>query len=391
MELSNMNQKNWEHYKLKDGEKIFLCKKCLTLSTRPRALYDEHGVCNACNWVEQKKKSINWNERWQQLTDLCHKYRCIDGSNWDCIVPCSGGKDGSYVATRLRDDFGMHPLCVTLKPQIQTEIGRKNLDNFIMSGFDHILITPNPKIYSRLAKKGFVEQGRPKLPFVVGISLFTMNIAMKFKIPFIMYGEEGEEEYGGAESQVGKYKIDRKYLINYYYSGHDPNEYLDDFSKDDLKWWTLPTDKELMEAKLFPTHWSHFEDWNPELHYNVARDKCGLKTIVGKSVGTFTNYSQLDDKLQDLHAYMMYIKFGFGRAWSDACIEIRAGRMTRDEGIELVKKYDGVFPYEYLQDYLEYFKMTEYEFWSVVDSFRSSDIWHLDTFNNKWRLKFEIK
>jgi len=388
-DLSNVKRKNWEHYSLNEGEKISICKKCLTLSTRPRVVFDDRGVCNACNWLERKKTSVNWGERWKELSVLCDRFRCTDGTRWDCLVPCSGGKDGSYVAVRLRDDFDMHPLCVTLKPQMQTRIGKENLDNFIKSGFDHILISPNPLVYDSLARKGFIEQGRPKLPFVIGISLFTMKVAAKFNIPFIMYGEEGEEEYGGSVSQIGKFKIDRDFLVNYYFSGHDPVEYLDEFSKDDLKWWTLPSDKELDKAGLFPTHWSHFENWNPEAHYRVAKEQCGLCSVPGVSIGTFTNYAQLDDKLQDLHAFMMYVKFGFGRAWSDACIEVRAGRLSRDEGIELIKKYDGIFPWKYLSEYLDYFKMSEDEFWGVVDSFRSPDIW--EKVDGEWRLKFEIK
>lgn len=386
---SRMKQNNWDHFKLNEGEKIFACKSCLTLSTRPRVEYDEHGVCNACRWAKEKKTTVDWKKRWKELEEICNKYRCTDGTKFDVLVPCSGGKDGSYVAWVLKNKLNMHPLCVTLKPQTQTEIGRKNLENFINSGFDHILVSPNPKIYQRMAKKGFIEQGRPKMPFVIGISLFTMKVAVAFGIPFIMYGEEGEEEYGGRTTQVGKYKITRDYLVEYYYSGHPPEEYLNEFTKDEIKWWLMPTQEELDKLELFPTHWSHYENWDPEVHYKIAREHCGLSEREEPSTGTFTTYSQLDDKLQDLHAYMMYIKFGFGRAWSDACLEIRAGRMTREEGLEMINKYDGLFPYEYLHDYLDYFEMTEDEFWDTIDSFRSPDIW--EKVDGVWELKFEIE
>jgi N-acetyl sugar amidotransferase len=387
--LSSSEKENWEHFRLKKGEKIFLCKKCLTLSTRPRVEYDDHGVCNACRWSEYKKTQIDWKKRWKELEQLCNKYRCKNGSYWDVIVPCSGGKDGSYVAWMLKHKLNMHPLCVTLKPQMQTDIGRENLENFINSGFDHILITPNPKIYQRLAKRGFIEQGRPKLPFVIGISLFIMKIAMKFNIPLIMYGEEGEEEYGGSTSQVGKYAISKEYLVNYYYSGHDPSEYLDEFTEDELKWWMLPSDEEFKKANLFLSHWSHFENWDPYDHYLVAKKYCGFKELPTRSIGTYTNFAQLDDYLQDLHAYMMYIKFGFGRAWSDACIDIRRGAMDRKQAIALVKAYDGELPKSLVEKYLDYFEMTEEDFWKVIDSFRSPDIW--EKVNGDWRLKFEIK
>ena len=142
-------------------------------------------------------------------------------------------------------------------------------------------------------------------------------------------------------------------------------------------------------GRLFATHWSNFENWDPLKHYKLAEKECGYKALKHRSIGTFTNYAQLDDKLQELHAYMMQIKFGFGRAWSDACIEIRAGRMTREEGIKLTKKYDGEFPLEYLNDYLKFYEMTKKQFFNVVDSFRSEDIWK--KVNGKWKLKFEIK
>jgi len=249
----------------------------------------------------------------------------------------------------------MNPLCITLAPQIPTEIGKQNLENFKKSGFDHILISPNPETYRELAIRGFKEQGRPKMPFVIGITTAVLQIALEKKIPLIMYGEEGEAEYGGASD--AKRKIDRKYLIDYYYSGEDPSKY--------GSWWRLPD----YFGWLYPTHWSKFEDWDPLKHAELAKEKCGLQTI--PQVGTFTDYAQLDDKLQDLHAYMMWIKFGFGRATSDASIEIRAGRMTREQGLELVKKHDGEFPDKYLKDYLNYFQMTEKEFWGVIDKFKN--------------------
>ncbi|MCK4445450.1 MAG: hypothetical protein KAW56_00040 [Candidatus Marinimicrobia bacterium] len=213
--------------------------------TRPRIIFDSKGVCNACQWAKIKKRKIDWDIRWKQLEKSCDKYR---------------SKDGSYVAWQLKYKLGMNPLCVTLMPQLQTDIGRKNLENFKESGFDHILITSNPKIYKKLAIKGFREQGRPKLPFVVGISTVTIKVAINFNIPFIMYGEEGESEYGGKMTQVYNDRISREFLVNCYYSGHDPLEYLGDFKKSELKWWLLPTEEEFRKIGLFPTHWSHYEN-----------------------------------------------------------------------------------------------------------------------------------
>ncbi len=367
------------------GKTMRYCTSCLAPSTRPRLVFNGEGICNACVHAEEKKTSIDWEARWKELEELCDRLRINDGSNWDVLVPCSGGKDGSYVAWRLKHDLGMHPVCVTLMPQVQTEIGRQNLENFKNSGFDHMAITPNLQVYKRLAIKGFKEQGRPKMPFVTGISTVTIGVALKFGIPFIMYGEEGETEYGGSMRQTHRRRIDRQYLVDFYYSGHDPIEYLDEFTHDEIRWWLLPSQEELDEVELFPTHWSHFENWDPELHAKLAQEKCGLQTLDGPSAGTYSNYAQLDDVLQDLHAYMMFIKFGFGRTTSDAGIDIRAGRLTREEGVELVKKYDGRFPGQYLPDFLEYFELTEDEFWAVVDSFANIEV--LEKVGERWRLK----
>jgi N-acetyl sugar amidotransferase len=387
-----MKQK-WD--KFKKEREIFLCKKCLTLSSRPRATYDKDGICNACNWAEQKKTTIDWKVRWKKLEEICNRYRRNDGY-WDVIVPCSGGKDGTYVAWMMKNKLGMHPLCITVKPPLQTEIGRMNLDNFIASGFDHILISPNPRVYRELCKKTFVEHGRPKQPFEIAISTALLKIALKLEIPFLMYGEEGESEYSGMPPNFEEFKISKEYLIECYYSGHNPNkEYTKLFKENEIQWFLLPTDKEIDKGRLFATHWSNFENWDPIVHYKLAEKECGFKTLKHRSIGTFSNYAQLDDKLQEFHAYMMQIKFGFGRAWSDACIEIRAGRMTRKDGIKMVKKYDGEFPKEYLKDYLNYFKMTKKEFFNTIDSFRSEDIWgkiYDDEMSKpQWRLKFDIK
>ncbi len=361
------------------------CSCCLNNSLRPRITFNDTGKCSACQWAETKK-SIDWDGKRNDLKQLCNTYRRND--YWDVIVPCSGGKDGSYVAWKLKHEFGMHPLCITFAPPMPTQIGKENLRNFIASGFDHMQINPNPQIYRLLNKKGFIEQGRPKLGFVMGISTAITRMAISMKIPFVMWGEEGESEYGGSMEQATKNKIDRDYLVQCYYSGHDPGEYLRDFSQHDLLWWSLPTQDEMNMVNIYQTHWSKFEPWDDQLHRDLAIEKCDLRTE--QQIGTFTDYAQLDDILQDLHAYMMFLKFGFGRATSDVNLAIRAGRITRDEGLVIVKDKDGIFPWDYWNKYFEYFDMKEYEFWEVIDSWANNKILEKNerrAFFSVWQLK----
>ena len=353
--------------------KLKYCTNCLMPEIRPRISFNERGVCNACQWAEAKKTKIDWGARQKKLRELCDRFRITDGSNWDIIVPCSGGKDGSYIAWKMKHEYGMHPLCITLKPYIQTEVGRKNLDNFIKSGFDHLLISPNP-VYAGLAKKGFIEQGRPMLSFTVGCSTTIIRLAISLKIPFIMYGEEGESEYGGVMTQAYEPKISRDYLVNYYYSGHDTSEYLDEFKQEDLKWWTLPSQEEMDKIDLYPTHWSHFENWDSHKHYLLAKEKCGLQAGKESSVATYTDYAQLDDYQFDLHLYLMYLKFGFGRTSADVSIDIRRGAMDRKQAVLLARKYDGIYPKQFINKYLDYFKMTKEEFDAILDKWANKDL-----------------
>ena len=331
------------------------CTKCVTPDTRPRLEFDESGTCNACLWHQKKQTEINWEAKQDELARICDRFRKRD--SFDCICPCSGGKDGSYVALRLRDDFGMHPLCVTFAPPLPTDIGKKNLEAFKQSGFDHLYISPNPKLYRRMCHDFFLKQGRPKWPFVMGIASAILQVANRFDISLIIYGEQGEIEYGGKQATETLKKIDRDYLINIYWEGNDPSEY--------GSWWRLISNL----GDKYVTWWSLFEDWNPEHHAKIAFERCGFEGLPYDSIGTFTNYAQLDDKLQDLHAYMMFVKFGFGRCTSDASIAIRRGAITREEGVRLVNQLDGIFPLEYLDTYCDYLGVTEKQFWETVDKY----------------------
>jgi len=231
----------------------------------------------------------------------------------------------------------------------------------------------------------FVEQARAKFPFVIAIGTAVAQVALKFDIPFIMGGEEGETEYGGSDRYANQVFMDTEYMVKIYHEGNQIREYLDEFSESDLKWWLLPPEEELKKLKI--TWWSKWESWDDQLHRDLAVEKCGLQTGPGE-IGTFTDYAQLDDILQDLHMYECFIKFGFGRATADCNLAIKGGRMSREEAVEIVKKKDGTFPQSFLSYYLEYFDMTEDEFWAVIDSFANTEI--LKKVEWRWKLKPDI-
>ena len=211
-----MNKKNIiELYNL--PSKVKFCKKCTISNQRPRITFDKNEICSACNYTDYKKNIVDWKMRKKELQDLCSKFRSKNG-NFDVLVPCSGGKDSSFVAHQLKYKYNMNPLCVTWAPLRYTEIGKKNIDNFIRSGFDHILGSANPEVTRVLTEQSFKEIGDPFQPFILGQMNFPLTMAVKYKIPLIMYGENGEAEYGGDASKADKPTRDINDFDKFYFS-----------------------------------------------------------------------------------------------------------------------------------------------------------------------------
>ncbi len=351
-------------------KKITWCKNCLNMSTRPRITFDERGWCNACQWMEEKK-TMDWGPRQKELEELLNKFRSKDG-NFDCITTVSGGKDGSYVSYVLKHKYNMNPLAITVRPALATEIGDRNLLNFIQSGYNHIHLSPNSKVLDRLNKYGFIEKGFPYYGWLIAIMSAVIKTAASFKIPLIFYGEDGEVEYGGSSESKNKAMYDIDYMKRVYLEGgHEKvlNRLLadKDISEADLSFFKFPTDDEVSEIGLSFTHMSYFEPWDSYRNYIVAKEHCGLTEKDLGNEDTFTNFSQNDQALYSLHAYLMYLKFGFGRATQDAGIEIRRGAMTRDQAVNLVKMYDNAYPADLIPLYLKYYNMTKEEFDAVLD------------------------
>jgi N-acetyl sugar amidotransferase len=371
------------------SKKITWCKNCLNMSTRPRISFDERGWCNACQWMEEKKK-MDWSPRQKELEELLTKYKSKTG-NFDCIVPVSGGKDGSYVAYMLKHKYGMNPLAITVRPALSLSIGDKNLFNFIHSGYDHIHITPNPKVLDRLNKYGFIEKGFPYYGWLIAIMTAVIRTASNFNIPLLFYGEDGETEYGGSTESKNKALYDVNYMKRVYLEGGHEKVFErikadNDISEAELSFFKFPTDEEVSKVGLSFTHWSYFEPWDSYRNYVVAKDQCGLIEKNEGNADTFTNFSQNDQALYALHAYLMYLKFGFGRATQDAGIEIRRGSMTREQALNLVKMYDNSYPAELIPTYLDYYKMTKEEFDAVLDKYANTELF--EKVDGIWQPKY---
>lgn len=376
--------------------KFLYCKNCLMPSTRPRITFTEEGICNGCSWADKKRRYVDWKERWKELETLCDRYRCTDGMNWDVIVPCSGGKDSYHIAWSLKHKLNMHPLLVKVAPHIPTVVGEKNMRNLADQGFDIIEITPAMKTYCALTKKAIFEQGRPQHAFETAITTAVLKVAMGFGIPFLMYGEEGESEYAGRMDMAEKPDCKRQWIVETYFAGFDTSTYEDGiFRKEDLKWWNFPSQEELDEHGIFYTHWSYFEDWNHLVHYETAK-KIGFQPVRPFSIedgvtgfGTYTDYTSLDDPyMRTFNTYLMFLKFGYGRGTHEASSDIKAGIMSREEGIEMAKRYDSYDCYHFKDKLLKRFDMTAEEWDAVVDKWANKSI--LKKVHGRWVLKPSI-
>ena len=365
---------------MKKNYDAFWCSSCLNMSTRNRIEFDDEGRCNACVWSEEKK-SLDWSVRKNELKELFKKHK--NDSPFDLIVPVSGGKDGSYVTYNCKEKYGLNPLCVTVHPPTRSEIGYTNLENFKKAGNNLIEINLPYEAHRTLNKRGFVDQGRPLYGWTTAIFSAVLKIANNFGISLIMYGEDGEIEYGGSNDSKHSGTFSPEFVRNVYLEGQVLNTFKG-LSRGDMYFW----DFENISSNIEMAHWSYYENWDPYRNYIVAKEHYGLMEKEAQNTGTYTNFAQNDNDLYDLHTYLMYLKFGFGRALQDSGIDIRRGSMTREQAIQLVNLYDNHLPEEYMESYLAYFQMTEKEFFEVIDKWVNKDLFEKK--HGKWEPVFEI-
>ena len=392
-------------------EIVKFCKKCVISNQRPSSTVEfkntdsknkegiklsENNICDACNYNEQKKK-IDWKKREDQLYKILEKYRKKNGDH-DCIVPSSGGKDSSFTAHVLKYKYGMNPLAVTWAPNIWTKIGFENFNNLSrVGGVDSLLITPNGKLHSYLTRLAFLNLGHPFQPFIHGQKIIGPKIAKKFNIPLVIYGEN-QAEYGNLIHENKSHFMSQKfYSVSEKFNFEDINlggskikNILREkkFKPKDFEIYLPLREKEVKKNKIQMIYLGYFEKWDPQENYYYACENTGFKPAKERSDGTYSKYTEIDDKIVPFHFYTTFIKFGIGRATYDAAQEIRNDKISREEGISLVKKFDGEFPKTYFKDFLEYLDLDASEFKKKIDELRSPHLW--SKYKGVWKLKQKI-
>ena len=365
------------------------CRTCLMPDTRPRVVFDEQGICNACVNAEQKRKT-DWAARREEFVQLLEPHRSKDG-RWDCVVPWSGGKDSSAIAYKLKHEFGMNPVLVTFSPLLPTEVGNHNREALIQLGFDHLFFRPDQRVHRKLARRFFIERGNHKVAWDAGINAIPVQVAVKFGIHLVFYAEHGESEYGGKVLKEESKKMRDCAEVLEHQIGDDPRNWTDDeITVKDLNPYLYPSVEEVKRVGVNALYFSYFFKWSSYENYLFIKDKYDFRTCPrGRTQGTFTYFDSLDDKADDLYYYMQFIKFGFGRAVRDASRMIQNKQLSRGEGLESARKYDHEFPEEYLPEMLEYLGIDRDELMRIIDKHRNPEIWKKD--NGEWKLRYPLQ
>lgn len=361
---------------------LHYCTRCVMPDTKPDLHLDDEGVCNACRSFESRK-AVDWEARGKELETVLARYRNTAGTNWDCIVPVSGGKDSTYQVVRMLQ-LGMNPLCVTSTTCDLSEIGRKNIENIKALGVDYMEFSPNPVVRAKLNRIGLTEVGDISWPEHVGIFTIPVRAAVQFNVPLIIWGENSQNEYGGPAAAAENNTLSRKWLEEF--GGLLGLRVTDlnaayEIETRHLIPYTYPTDEELNRVGVTGLFLGHYLPWDGLSNALIAVAN-GFTTYDKTVEGSMVNYENLDNHQTGIHDYFKFLKFGFGRATDLACLHIRRGRISRADGLAIVREQDGRFPAEYLgkslEDILEPLDMDVAEFVKVCDKFTNKKIFKRD-------------
>jgi N-acetyl sugar amidotransferase len=388
-------------------EEVKFCKLCVISNQRPRSTvefanlkdetkatisFESDGTCEACRYSAEKSEVIDWQSKEEELLKLLDRHRRSTG--YDVIVPGSGGKDSAYTAHVLKDKYGMNPLTVTWAPHLYTEIGWENFVNWShVGGLDNILFTPNGKLHRLLTREAFTNLLHPFQPFIVGQRIIGPLISQKFGVPLVMYGEN-QAEYGNAKSENDTPLMNERFFrsnnrAEILLGGLSVSQLTNKYKLRSNEFEPyLPLDQSTQKISTQVHYLGYYLKWDPQECFYYAVSNTGFKPAPERTEGTYSKYSSIDDKIDPFHYYTTYIKFGLGRASYDAAQEIRNGKITRDEGVSLVKQFDHEFPKKYFKDFCEYVGLSKQEFDEVIDRNRSPHLW--EKIGTEWTIKHAV-
>ena len=388
-------------------KKVIFCKECVMSNQKPDTTLEyQHefsrkgstylkigndGICQACKYCKSKYKTVDWKKREEELLKLLDKHRKSNGE-YDCLVPGSGGKDSVFASHILKYKYGMNPLTSTWPPILYTDYGYQNFQNWLnVGGFDNVTLRPSGKIMKKITKLSIQNLLHPFQTFILGQKNMAPKIAKNFGIKLIFYGEAESEDSnpiaGTKDSLMKNEFYSFKNLDKIFLGGISLKELKEkhNITLNDVSCFLPMKLNELKKINLEFRYLGYYMNWIPQEMYYYAVKNTGYKARPFRTQGTYQKYSSIDDKIDDLHYYTTYIKFGIGRASYDAAQEVRNSHINKKEALALVKKFDGEFPDKYFNDVLDYIDIKKDEFFELLEKFRPKHLWKKT--KGSWKLR----
>jgi N-acetyl sugar amidotransferase len=367
------------------------CSRCVYPAVAATPLtFDEHGVCSGCR-VHDQQESINWDERLGKLKKLVNLYR--SKSNYDIIIPVSGGKDSYFQTHFAVEELGLNPLLVTYHGNNYLPEGEFNLQRMSgVFGCDHLIFKPSVDILIKLNRLGFRLQGDMNWQNHCGIATVPIQMAVRYKVPLILWGEHTWMDLCGMFSFNDFPEFTAKTRVEHFLHGYDWSDFTDEglerlgrpelkegLTAKDLSWGKYPSDEEIDAVGIRGIYLGNYVHWDGNQNAKIAMEHYGWRPAQQPFERTYRRISNLDDMHENgIHDYMKFVKFGYGRASDHATKDIRLGIMTREQGIEMVRKYDHVKSRRDLERWLKYVGMSEEEFDQTADTFRDTRVWQIE-------------
>ena len=369
------------------------CKTCLMPDTKPYITFDEEGVCNACLAHEKKKQilgGIDWEARENEFDKIILEAKSKNALFYDVLVPVSGGKDSLTQVHRLLK-YDLRILAVNVDYGIKTEVGNYNLSLVPKMGVNLITYRPALPLHQHLIRIGFKDFGDPDLLSHTLLHSYPLHVALQFKIPLVLHGENSAFEYGGDKELAQKNSMSREWFTNYAANcGHDARFVSDRYGIpiEKLRLYDFPDELEHLDTRSI--FMSYYFFWDSEEHLAIAQTH-GFKSLDKRSEGTYRNFVGIDEKINRLHQYLKVLKFGYGRATDHACEDLRNGRLTREQAKELVRQFDleDISDY-YVNDFLDFVGISRDEFFVILEKNRNTDIWKRDA-AGKWNIPVHLR
>jgi N-acetyl sugar amidotransferase len=357
------------------------CSRCVIPDTRPGIRINEAGVCSACE-AHDGRRRVDWAARRQAFEAVARSRR--PGRGYDCVIPVSGGKDSTWqVVTCL--EHGLHPLAVTWRTPARTELGSRNLANLIALGVDHIDFQINPRVERRFLSRALAAYGSTAIPMHMALFAIPMTVAVRFNIPLVVWGENSADEYAGEGDDLRGARFSGAWLRRFGVThGTTAEDWIfEDLSERDLTPYFGPTDSELEAAGTEAIFLGYYFPWDPATSFEVASRHGFAGRAAGPKTGYY-DYADVDDDFISIHHYLKWYKFGFTRAFDNLSLEIRNGRVTRADAIEIIRQQGAGAPTDDIRKFCEFVGMTEAQFFETIEPFRNRSIWHLR--DGQWRI-----